>query len=216
MSIIAYYIHVDDTQLQALRDKPALVWNIKSDPRFATAALFDLDKDYEVLAWLISEKKRKERIQELATYRAIDRKHEVGSAFDKAKFQSALNEEIVKLGGSTEDTNAIPTDSPLEAIEGRGSEAQRDPRLNFGLGSARWFRPEEVRKLSAALQSVKEESIRAKFNRATMAKYDVGGMGWLEEEDTVLDEFLLPGFRRLQAFYADAARRGHHVLVIYQ
>ena len=216
MSIIAYYVHVDEAQLQALREQPALVWDIGSDPRFASAALFDIDKDYNVIAWLISSKKRREQAQQVASYRAIDREIQSGADYDKTQYTRVLNEELQKLGVSPEDTNAIPTDPALEAIEGRGTESQRDPKINFGLGSARNFRPDEVRRLSEALDRVAEADLRKSFDRAEMAKFDVGGMGWLEEEDSVMDEFLIPAFRKLQAFYSQAATSGHHVLVVYQ
>jgi hypothetical protein len=84
------------------------------------------------------------------------------------------------------------------------------------MGAARVFKPDEVRKLSAALDKVTDADLRSTFDRKTMAKLDVGGMGWLEEPDAVLDEFLIPAFHRLRAFYADAAKRGHHVFVVYQ
>ncbi len=216
MSIIAYYVHIDDTQLHALHEQPALVWNINSDPSFAKAALFDIDKDYDILAWLISEKKRKEQVQQIASYRAMNREIKAGANYDKAEFKRVLTEELAKLGARDEDTNAIPTDLALEAIEGRGTEEQRDPRLNFGMGNARHFRPDEVKRLSTALDSVTEVSLRKSFSRAEMAKFEVGGIGWLEEKDAALDEFLIPAFRKLRAFYSDAARLRHHVLVIYQ
>jgi hypothetical protein len=215
MSIIAYYVHVDDAQLQALREQPALAWDISSDPRFASAALFDIDKDYDVIAWLISAKKRKEQAQQVARYRAIERERESGADYDKTQFTGVLNEELQKLGVPPEDTNAIPTDPALEAIEGRGMESQRDPKINFGLGNARHFKPDEVRRLSEALDAVTAADLRKSFDRAEMARFDVGGMGWLEEEDSVLDEFLIPAFWKLQAFYRQAAKSGHHVLVIY-
>ena len=216
MSIIAYYVHVDEGQLQALREEPALVWDIREDPRFASAVLFDIDKDYDVVAWLASAKKRKEQAQQIASYRAISRETKSGSDYDKAEFTRVVNEELEKLGMSPEDTNAMPTDPALEAIEGRGTESQRDPKINLGMGNARHFKPDEVTKLADALERITEAELRNSFNRVEMAKFDVGGIGWLEEENSVFDEFLLPAFRGLQDFYRQAAKSGHHVLVIYQ
>ncbi|MFG6462557.1 DUF1877 family protein [Roseateles sp. DXS20W] len=216
MSIIAYYVHVDGAQLQAVREQPALVWNINSDPKFAKAALFDIDKDYDVLAWLLSEKKRKEQVRQVANYQAIRRDIASGKSLDKAEFDRVEAEELERLGAKPEDTDALPTDAALEAIEGRGTPSQRDPKLNLGMGAARLFKPEEVKKLSAALNRVRDADLRRTFDRKTMAKLDVGGIGWLQEPDSVLDEFLIPAFHRLRAFYADAAKRGHYVFVVYQ
>ena len=216
MSIIAYYLHVDDTQLRAVREQPALSWNVNSDPRFASAALLDVDKDYEVLAWLLSAKKRKEQAHQVANFRAINREIESGSDFDKAKFRAVEAEELQKLGVTPEDTDALPTDPLLEALEGRGTEAQRDPKINFGLGNARLFTPAEVKRLAAAIERTTEADLRRSFDRVEMAKFEVGGMDWLDEDDSVLVEFLTPAFQKVRSFYMDAAKLGHHVLVIYQ
>ena len=216
MSIIAYYIHIDDAQLQAVREKPALIWNINSDPRFAKAALFDVDKDYEVLAWLLSAKKKREQAQQTAMFLASDRETKSKSNYDKAEFKRVVKEELEKLGVPPEDTNVLTTDLFLEAIEGRGTEAQRDPKINLGLGAARVFKPDEVRKLSAALEKITDADLRKSFDRKIMAKFDVGGLGWLDEQDSVLDDFLIPSFHKLRTFYTDAAKLGHYVIVIYQ
>lgn len=216
MSILAYYVHITDVQLQAVRERPALIWNINNDPRFAKAALFDVDKDYEVLAWLLSPKKKSEQVQQLARYRAIDRETASKANYNKEEFKLAVKEELTKLEAAEEDTTALATDAVLEAIEGRGTDAQRDPKINFGLGAARLFKPNEVKKLSAALQKVTDADLLKSFNRKTMEKFDVGGIAWLDEQDSVLDEILLPSFHKLRAFYSDAAKSGHYVIVIYQ
>jgi hypothetical protein len=216
MSIIAYYLHVNDTQLHAIQERPAVVWNVNSDPRFAKAALIDVDKDYEVVAWLLSEKKRKEQAHQVATFKAISHESDVKANWSKAEFSKVVAAELQKLGLEVEDTNALDTDAVLEAIEGRGTEAQRDPKINFGLGSARVFQPNEVKKLAAALEQVSDANLRKSFNRSMMAKFEVGGMDWLDEKDSALDDFLIPAFKRIQMFYMEAAKRSHYVLVIYQ
>jgi hypothetical protein len=216
MSIIAYYVHVDDTQLQAVRERPAVVWNIKSNPRFATAALLDVDKDYEVVAWLVSGKKRREQAYQLATFRAISREESLKKDATKEEFDHLRSEELKKVGSPLGDTNEKVTDIALEAIEGRGTEAQRDPKINLGLGNARVFKPEEVKKLASLLSSISEADLRKSFSRKEMDKFDVGGMGWLDEPDSVFEKFLVPAFQKIRSFYLDAAKRGHYVLVIYQ
>ncbi|MFO1251387.1 MAG: DUF1877 family protein [Inhella sp.] len=216
MSIIAYFLHLDEAQLQAVRQQPALVWSAKGDPRFVSAKLIDLDKDYEVLAWLLSPKKRLEQAQQLARYKAIDRETEEKADYSKADFERVVEGELKKLGVSGDDPNRLPTDPLLEALEGRGTEAQREPRVNFGLGNARLFTPTEVRRLSEALAGVGATQLRAAFDRTIMAKFDVGGMDWLSERDAVFDDFLAPAFYKIRSFYIDASKLGHHVLVIYQ
>ncbi|HET7865880.1 MAG TPA: DUF1877 family protein [Burkholderiaceae bacterium] len=216
MSVIAYFLHVDDAQLQAVREQPAVVWNLGSDPRFATARLVDVDKDYEVLAWLLSPRKRLEQAHQLARYKAIERESESKSKWDKTQFMGAVEEELVKLGVSPDDPDKLPTDPVLEALEGRGPRAQRDPRINFGLGSAMVFKPDQVKSLSSALSGLGATNLRLSFERGTLSKFDVGGMDWQGEQDDVLDRFLAPAFYKIRSFYMEASSLGHHVLVIYQ
>lgn len=216
MGITAYYVHVDAGQLKSLREKPALVWNIRNDSRFAKAGILSVDKDWQVLSWLASSKKRKEQQQSVAMMNVMSRKNSDELMNDDAKYEKALSQERAELGITAEDTNALPTDPILTAIEGRGIEKQRDPKLNFGLGGARVFPPEEVKILAVSFSKFKESELRANFDRKVMAKFDVGGIGWLEERDSVLDEFLIPNFRQLSKFYQYAAKMNHYVLVIYQ
>lgn len=216
MGIVAYFLHVDTEQLQLLREQPALVWDIRNDPRLASAAMVDIDKDWQVLSWLVSGKKRKEQEQWAATMNVMNREDSDRLMDDQPAFETALEEERKKLGIKKENTDSIPTDRLLEAIEGRGKEEQRDQAFNFGLGGARVFSPPDVREIAAAFGKVKETDIRATFDRQLMSRFGVGGMGWLEEPDSVLDEFLLPAFRTIKSFYEEAAKEEHSVIVLYQ
>ncbi|GAA0761217.1 YfbM family protein [Ideonella azotifigens] len=216
MSIIAYYAHVDEVQLDLVHKQPSVVWNIKNDPRFAKAALLDLDKDYEVLAWLLSSTKRGEQVHLVATYRAAGRQIESKSLGENTDFDALLSEELGKLGVCPGATDGAAADMVLSAIEGRGDKSQRDPKIDFGMGSARLFKPAEVKQLSAALDRITTADLQKFFDRKEMEKFEVGGMEWLSEKDSVLEEFLVPAFQKLRAFYAEAAKSGHYVFVIYQ
>lgn len=216
MGIVAYYVHVDESQLAALREQPAIVWNIGSDPRFAKAALMDVDKDWEVLSWLASAKKRKEQEQYAATMNVVTRPGHEKLPIDKKVFEEAVGRERRKLGVGSDDGKAMPMDPLLEGIEGRGTQTQRDPQLNFGLGYGRVFQPAEVKRIAVAFSNVKVTDLRARFDRKTMARFDVGGMGWLQEPDSVFGDFLWPAFHRLSGFYREAAQADHHVIVFYQ
>ena len=216
VSIIFYFLHVDDAQLSAVRERPAIVWNLQSDPRFKTAKLVDIDKDYEVLAWLLSPKKRQEQARQIAFFNAHRRQEQTRVEYSKAVFLQIVDEELVKLGVVKEDPDKIPTDPLLEALEGRGTEAQREPKINFGLGAARLFKPAEVTRAASALSGVNVKELRKSFDRSVMAKFDVGGIGWLEENDDAFEKFLVPQFDKIRSFYVEAAKLGHYVLVIYQ
>lgn len=216
MSVIAYYVHLNAEQMAQIRAMPSKLWQMRGDPVFAGAELYDMDKDWQVIPWLLSEKKREEQKWQAAQMAAfmrkdIDRKN-------KEDFKRALAEERQKLGitAGVEETNKMPDDAALTAIEGRGTEAQRDEAISFGMGGARVFPPLEVNSLWEQLSKIASKDIQSHFNRKEMARWDVGGMGWLEEDDSVLDIALIPAFKKFQAFYKRAAESGHYVLVVYQ
>lgn len=229
MSVIAYFVHVDEAQLKAVRARPEVIWEIPQDRRFAGAALFDIDKDYDILSWLVSENKRREQAIQIATYKAIEREAEAKAGEKLAAkvdqqpdaqagpsaFQRLRAEELRKLGVD-EDLKPGWPDVLQQAIEGRCAPAARDPKIDLGMGGACVYSIEDVKRLSAALTAVADADLRTHFNRETMTRFDVGGMDWTSESDEVLDKFLLPALHRLQAFYAEAAKRRHRVFVIYQ
>lgn len=216
MSVIAYYVHLNAEQLERVRATPSKLWQMRSDAAFAGSELYDMDKDWQIIPWLLSEKKRNEQCWQTAQMKAfmrkdIDRKN-------KDAFKRALDEERQKLGvtASVEETNRMPDDAVLTAIEGRGTEDQRDERISFGMGGARLFPPSEVKALWQELSKIEAKDLRGRFDRKEMARWDVGGLGWLQEDDSVLDMALIPTFKRFQEFYKRAADFGHYVLVVYQ
>ncbi len=211
MGIVAYYVDVNAAQFAALKAKPALVWNIASDPRFAKASMVDVDKDWEVLSWIASSKKRVEKCHEAAWNKAFSQ--DVDSKQSREAFLKSVAQSAQDLACPPDDGEVDPL---LKAIEGRGTEKQREPALDFGMGAARVFSPAEVELLAASFARFDLVTFRRNFDRKEMARFDVGGMDWETESDTVLDEFLLPSFKAIRDFYQKAARLKHHVLVIYQ
>lgn len=211
MGIVAYYLDVDATQLAALRATPSLVWNIDSDPRFAKASMIDNDKDWEVLSWLASPKKRIEKCHEAAWRMANEKDENLKASRDE--FKQLVAKSVSELGCPS-NTNA--SDPFLKAIEGRGLANEREPKLNFGLGAARVFRPEEVKLLAVSFAKFDLVRLRQQFNRKEMARFEVGGIDWETEPDQVFEEFLAPSFKKISDFYQRASRLNHYVLVIYQ
>ena len=216
MSVIAYYAHVTAEQMQHVREAPQQLWHIRENPKLAGAELFDMDKDYQVISWLLSEKKRDEAKGEAAQMAAMMRKDIARN--DKEAFKKALAEERAKLGVTVDLATLyeMPDDPIVTAIEGRGTEDQRDEAITFGMGGARVFPPAEVKALSEQIQKIQPSDLHRHFNRKEMAVWDVGGIGWLEEDDDVLDKALMPAFKRFQEFYKRAAEANQYVLVIYQ
>ena len=216
MGIVAYYVHVDAQQLQEVRTKPAIVFQMESIPRFKDAELFDMDKDWQVIPWLLSKKKREE--QKWAAAQGAVLYRDDADQLSNDDFKRAIAEERKRLGVTSDPdaTDEMPNDAALTAIEGRGTKDQRDEAITLGLGGARVFSPTEVKALSAELSKLGAKDLRSTFNREEMARWNVGDIEWLSEEDSVLEEFLIPAFTRLQAFYKHAAGSSHYVLVIYQ
>ncbi|WUR11186.1 DUF1877 family protein [[Empedobacter] haloabium] len=199
MSIVAYYVEVDAAQLAALRAKPPLVWHMREDPRFAGAAMMDVDQDWQVLSWLASPTKRSETCHHAAA---------------TAGGQDA--EQVLRVVARLGCRPPPPGDDLLlDAIEGRGEERDHDPALNFGLGGARVFPPKAVRRIAVTFSQFPWSAFRGAFDRETMARMHVGGMDWRQEEDSVRDEFLVPSFVRLSEFYQHAAQAGHDVVVFH-
>jgi hypothetical protein len=211
MGIVAYYLDVDAAQLAVLKTRPELVWSIASDPRFAKASMIDNDKDWEVLSWLASPKKRVEKCQEVA-WRAVS-DTDAGQKASPDEFKRLVAKSVKKFGCPSD---TLESDALLKAIEGRGTEKEREPLLNYGLGAARVFPPGEVKLLAVAFAKLDPAMLRMHFNRKEMARFDVGGMDWATESDQVFDEFLDPSFRKLSGFYQRASKLNHYVLVIYQ
>ena len=216
MSVIAYYVHLTAEQIQQVRSAPEQLWHISEHPRLTGAELFDMNKDYQVIPWLLSEKKREEAKGEAAQMAVMLRKDIAPN--DKEGFKKALTEERARLGVTVDLANLykMPSDPVVTAIEGLGTEDQRDEAITFGMGGARVFPPAEVKSLSEQIQKIQPDDLRRHFNRQEMAVWDVGGIGWLEEDDQVLDEALIPVFKRFQQFYKRASDADHYVLVIYQ
>jgi len=211
MSIVAYYLDVDADQLAILKTTPALVWNIQSDPRFAKASMVDSDKDWEVLSWLTSPKKRIEKCHE-AAWRAVS-EQESGQKASQEEFKQLVAKSVKDFGCLPD---SLEPDPLLKAIEGRGARNEREPSLNYGLGAARVFQPEEVKLLAVSFAKLDVPTMRKQFNRKEMARFDVGGFDWETETDQVLDEFLIPSIKKLSNFYQRASKLNHYVLVIYQ
>jgi hypothetical protein len=215
MSIIAYYVHLTAAQMEQLRGDPQKLWQIQADAAFAGAERYDMDQDWQVIPWLLSEKKRAEQKLQKAHSAVWARADLRGQG--KEALQRATAEELHKLGVTTspEAVEKMPDDAALVAMEGRGTKEQRDEAITLGMGGARVFTPAEVQFLAEQLGRLQASDVRLHFDRKEMARWDVGGMGWLQEQDTVLDRALLPAFLKLQDFYRRAASVGHYVLVVY-
>jgi hypothetical protein len=81
-------------------------------------------------------------------------------------------------------------------------------------GTARTFRPEEVKRISQALQGLSLDTLRERFDPAKLQQLDIYPGLWDEPPGDVdpLDE-LLSYFAELRKFVSQVAQRGHAMLV---
>jgi hypothetical protein len=210
MSVVSYYVRIDERMLEALEAKPDLFWEIPESPGSENGELLYLDKDWAVLSWLLSSKAREEQKHDVAGFAlrtSINGEQKlVGPAWQTAKAQAAA-----KLGFQLVDTESMPDDPALTAIQGRGPRDSRFSQIGYG---ARTFNPDEVAASSASLDRLTEADLREHFDPKVMEALDVEGILWTEEEPDVLDKILLPCFERLKRFYRLAALAKQHVLVV--
>jgi hypothetical protein len=101
----------------------------------------------------------------------------------------------------------------LIGIEGRGPT--KEARIDFGMGPACVFSSKEVSEIASALRAIGESALRKAADFEEMDRVGVFPDQWLEEGDEILNEYILPNFRKLQNFYDQAASGGQIVLMWY-
>jgi hypothetical protein len=210
MSIVSYHARVSESLLEDLQTNPDLFWELPQNAGPAEAELFYIDKDWRALSWLLSAKAREEQKHEVVQFALWRRPGSDG--LDKLAWDAAKAREASTLGFELVDTEAMPDDPALVAIEGRGPRDERLAEIGYG---GRAFVPTEVASLAAALEPITGEDMREHFDPHVMEALDVAGMMWTEDDPDVLDTILIPIFDSLKAFYGHAARAGQYVLVVH-
>lgn len=212
MSIVSYHARVDESLLDALPTNPDLFRTLPEKAGPAEAELLYIDKDWWALSWLLSAKAREEQKHEAVIF-AVARHESDAENRDKAAWEAAKAREAAKLGVELVDTQLMPDDPALIAIQGRGPRDARLAEVSYYGGRA--IPPAEVASLSAALNRITAADLRAQFDPRTMEDLGVAGILWTEEEPDVLDTILIPIFDSLKALYDRAARAGQYVLVVH-
>lgn len=212
MSIVSYHARVDERVLAALPTNPDLFWELPKKAGPAEVESFYIDKDWSALSWLLSAKKREEQKYDAVQFALARRKIDVEKR-DNETWHAAMAREASKLGFELVETEGMPDDPALIAIEGRGPSDARLAGIGYG---GRVFVPTEVAALSAALDRITEADMRAHFDPKAMEEFDVAGLPWTDEEEAdSLDKILIPIFNGLKAFYGRAARAGQYMLVVH-
>lgn len=101
--------------------------------------------------------------------------------------------------------------APLDFLV-RGGEDVGD--IPSDEGTARIFRPAEVKKLSEALQKLSLDTLRKRFDTGTLQRLDIYPGMWDEppDDEDPLEE-LLSYFAELRKFVSQVSKRGHAMLV---
>ncbi|WP_224361256.1 YfbM family protein [Hyalangium versicolor] len=101
--------------------------------------------------------------------------------------------------------------APLDFLV-RGGEDVGD--IPSDEGTARVFKPAEVKKLSEALQGLSQATLRQRFDPAKLQQLDIYPGLWDEPaDDTDPLEELISYFAELKKFVSHVAQRGHSLLV---
>jgi hypothetical protein len=98
-------------------------------------------------------------------------------------------------------------------LRGEGGVSER--RLNAPYGPSSSLSVEQVRDLSTWLQSVDPAQMRSRYDPRAMDADDVYPQIWSEEGVAAFDDYLLPCFRALLAFFSRAADARQQVLVFF-
>ena len=192
MSIVANYARLLPEQI------PELVAQAGTDPysflgTLPGAEVIDIDQSWGPMAWLVSNTKR------------MEDEHNWRVMSDPDLDDAFVAESNARL-------DAAPIDQPLIAIEGR-SDKQVDS-LDFGMGAAAMFDPNDVQNLSSALSAVQDGALRSALNPPLMDEMQVFPGYWQEETD-LLDTYILPNLNKLREFYSAAAHAQQAVVMWY-
>ena len=81
---------------------------------------------------------------------------------------------------------------------------------DLGYGPARLLDPERVRAVASTLRDLPADELRRRVDLKAMSVAELYPDIW--DETDVIDEYLVPAYDRLCAFYADAAQEGQAII----
>lgn len=193
MSVVATYVRLSPAQLERAALHPDVIHLLGGEeghPLFGGAGTLYFDKAYQPIAWLLSP---------LARAQADHTDRLIGNP----------NEPDEAARGRVAAMKAMPIDPAWEALHGDRSHV--DARFDIGLDPPAVMSPDKVRMLSEVLDKISRADLERYFDLAEMDRLD---LCYLDEED-VMDEYILPEFERLQAFYRAAAANDQIVMVLF-
>lgn len=211
MSIVLYHARVDASTLEALQANPELFWELPQHAAPDGVQRLYTDKDWAALCWLLSAKAREEQKHDVVVHALSSKRNDGAGHQSREAWQAAKAEEAAKRGFQLVDTQSMPAEPALIAIQGRGPEERRRPLIGL---HTQIFIPDEVFALSAALDRITEADLRQHFDPQAMESLDVAGILWTEEDSDVFEKILVPVFERIRVLFRLAAKAGQHVVVV--
>lgn len=220
MSIVAYYARMSVEQLSACVAEPQKLES-GSVTDLPGAQVIDVDRSWEPMAWLVSPRKRIEQEHNALVMSEMmsetrptppSRGSLIVNIFRKQPKQKP-QEPSAAIKESLRRTDETPLDLPLVAIEGRTEG--REESLNFGMGGAAIFSPEQVTALHTAIAAITPQTIDQQYQPELMDQMGVFPEHWVEEGRDLIDNYIIPNFKKLQTFYSMAAQSGQTVIVWY-
>lgn len=218
MSIVAYYARLSAEQLIDCAISPDSLSSGSVD-HLPGAAVIDIDRSWEPMAWLISSCKREEHKHNALVMKDLIAKQRAPKQSLVSRLVGMFNgthkspQVSVEVRESLKRIDDTLPDLPLVAIEGRTEV--RDERFDFGMGAAAVFPPAEVLKLHEALSAITITKLEHQYAPDEMERLDVFPGHWIEEGREIMSQYVLANFVRLQSFYASAAKNHQTVVMWY-
>jgi hypothetical protein len=211
LSIVANYARLSAAQLSQWIDAPS------QEPeefvrQLSDAESMDIDQAWGPMAWLISGTKR---LEDEHNWRVM---HDPSFVDPKPGLMGRLLGKKIGLPKAVVDSlaklDAAEIDPPLVAIEGRAE--RHEERLDFGMGGAAIFHPDQVEALSRSLNSISPNQLRTNLDPERMDELGVFPGHWVEEGQELMEEYILPNLARLKTFYQSAASLRQCVVMWYR
>jgi hypothetical protein len=96
-----------------------------------------------------------------------------------------------------------------------GEGGREEPQLEAGYGPAKLVSPAEVAQLHQWLSGVDDAALRSVYQPKAMAEEGVYPQIWMTQGQAALDDYLIPHFRQLRHFVAEAASASQALLVFF-
>ncbi|MFG1496084.1 DUF1877 family protein [Saccharospirillum sp. HFRX-1] len=209
MSIIANYARIKEADFEKFA--------LDQEKLFSESAEFiDIDRSWDPLSWILSERKRAEHAYNQLVMHSIMSERNQGKTKKptllKRIFKKDPEEESFRfLKQEQQKLDEFQPEVILVGIEGRGSN--KEPRIDFGYGESCIFKSEELASIAASFNECTRLERKPDFEK--MDSEDVFPSHWREEGDDIFENYIVANFNKLKQFYNNAHRENQIVIMWY-